>query len=149
MKPPSPTSGRQPEPTFFVDENLHGLFAARLRLAGVRVEELRDHFPPKTPDTTWLPWVGEKGWIAITLDYLKGDPEEQVALMVHGVKVFVLVGQATHQERADFFLRKLRWIRRAVASHDEPFLARLSLATGGFKVTTIADFMNQQARRRR
>jgi PIN like domain len=148
LKPRSSTNERLPDPTFFVDQNLKGLFVSRLRIAGVRVEELESHFPPSTPDVDWLPFVGEKGWVAITKDHLRGDPEEQVSLMVHGVKAFVLVGaNTTHEELALLFLRKRRWIYRTIASYDEPFMARLS--SKGHTVTTLSDFMNKQARRRR
>lgn len=140
---------RQHEPTFFVDQNLAGEFVIHLRLAGLKVEELQDHLAPTAPDVEWLPFVGAKGWVAITMDHLRSDPEEQVALMVHGVKVFVIVGKATHKERADFFLKKLKWIRRTLAAYSDPFMARLSLATGDHTLTTLADFMNKQARRRR
>jgi hypothetical protein len=149
LKLRSRTNEQQHEPTFFVDENLCGLFAARLRLAGVKIEELSSHLSRGTPDVVWLPFVGEKGWVAITMDSLKGDPEEQLALMLHGVKVFVLVGKATHQERADFFLKKLRWVRRAIAEHDEPFMARLSITSGDHSMTRLEDLMNRYARRRR
>jgi vacuolar-type H+-ATPase subunit D/Vma8 len=137
------------EPTFFVDQNLIGEFVAHLRLAGLRVEQLQDHLVPTTPDVEWLRFVGAKGWVAITMDQLRSDPEEQVALMVHGVKVFVILGKGTHKERADFFLKKLKWIRRTIAAYSEPFMARLSMATGDHTLTTLADFMNKQARRRR
>jgi PIN like domain len=109
LAPRSRTKERQREPTFFVDENLCGIFTARLRVAGFRVEELPSHLPPGTPDVVWLPFVAEKGWVAITLDHLREDPEEQVALMVHGVKVFVLVGKASHEDRAAMIVKKRRW----------------------------------------
>lgn len=51
------------------------------------------------------------GWVAITMDALRGDVEEHAALMVHGVKVFVIVGKGTHRQRAEFFIRKIRWVR--------------------------------------
>jgi hypothetical protein len=143
------TNARPHEPTFFVDQNLRGRFAAHLRLAGLKIEELQSHFPPDTLDVDWLPFVGERGWVAITMDHFKSDPEEQVALMVHGVKVFVLVGRATHKEFAEFFLRKLRWVRRVIAAHSDPFMARLYLASGDHNLTTLEDFLNSQARRRR
>ena len=96
----------------------------------------------------WLPFVGEKGWVAITKDHLRGDPEEQVSLMVHGVKAFVLVGsKMTHEEFAALFLARLRWIHRMIEHHDEPFMARLS--PKGHTLTTLSDFLNKQARRRR
>jgi hypothetical protein len=149
LTPPSSTNAPPHEPTFFVDQNLIGEFVARLRLAGLKVEQLQDHLPPTAPDVEWLSLVGAKGWVAITMDQLRGDPEEQAALMVHGVKVFVIVGKGTHKQRADFFLKKIRWIRRILAAYSDPFMARLSMATGDHTLITLADFMNQQARRRR
>ncbi len=148
MTPPSSTNARPPEPTFFVDQNLKGEFVTRLRLAGLKVEQLEDHLPPTAPDVEWLSFVGSRGWVAITMDQLRADPEEQVALMVHGVKVFVIIGRGTQRERADFFLTKIRWVRRTVAAHSDPFIVRLSMATGGHMLTTLADFMNKQAKRR-
>jgi hypothetical protein len=103
LKPRSPTNERPPEPSFFVDENLCGIFSARLRVAGLRIEERPTIYPKGTKDTVWLPFVGNQGWIALTMDLFKEDPEEQLALIVHGVPVFVLVGQATQHQRADVF----------------------------------------------
>jgi hypothetical protein len=148
LKPRSSTNERLPDPTFFVDQNLRGLFVARLRLAGVRIEQLEDHLPPNTPDVEWLPFVGERNWVALTKDQLRADPEEQVSLMVHGVKAFVLVGsKSTHEEFAALFLKRLRWIYRTIHLHDEPFMARLSAS--GHTITTLTEFLNRQARRRR
>jgi hypothetical protein len=150
LTPRSPKNERPPEPTFFVDQNLRGVFAVHLRVSGgLRVEELASHLPPTTPDVVWLPFVAEKGWIAITVDQLREDPEELVALMVHGVKVFVLVGKGSQEERAAMFLRKIKWIRRTIATCPEPFLVRISMATGDHHMTRLADFLNREARRRR
>lgn len=149
MKRRSPTNERPPEPTFFVDENLCGIFTARLRIAGLRIEELPDHLPKGTKDTVWLPFVGNQGWIALTMDLLREDPEEQLALMIHGVPVFVLVGNATHQQRADVFLRKLKWVRRTIAEHAEPFMARISVVTGNHSIKSLEDLMDRYARRLR
>jgi hypothetical protein len=147
LTPRSSTNARLPEPTFFVDQNLKGEFVTRLRLAGLKVEQLEDHLPPTTPDVEWISFVGSRGWVAITMDQLRADPEEQVALMVHGVKVFVILGRGTQRERADFVLTRIRWIRRTVSAHSDPFIVRLSMATGGHSLTTLADFMNKQAKR--
>lgn len=149
MKPRSPTNERQHEPTFFVDENLCGLFAARLRVAGLKAEELHVHLPRGTKDTVWLPYVGSRGWVAVTMDLLKEDPEEQLALMVHNVPVFVLVGKATQDERADVFLRKIKWVRRTLATRTEPFMARISVVSGHHSITSYEDLLNRYARRRR
>jgi PIN like domain len=149
LKPRSPTNERLPEPTFFVDENLCGGFAARLRLAGLRVEELREHLPRGTKDTEWLPYVGSRGWVAVTADLFRDDPEEQLALMVHGVPVFVLVGRATQDVRADVFIRKSKWIRRFLSTNTDPFMVRISATTGQHSVTSLEDLLNRYARRRR
>jgi hypothetical protein len=150
LTPRSPKNERPPEPTFFVDQNLHGTFAVHLRVnGGLRVEELASHLPPTAPDVEWLPFVAEKGWVAITVDQLREDPEELVALMVHGVKVFVLVGRASQAERAAMFLRKIKWIRRTIATYQEPFMVRISMSTGDHHITRLADFLNKEARRRR
>jgi hypothetical protein len=150
LTPRSPKNERQPEPTFFVDQNLRGNFAVHLRVnGGLRVEELASHLPPTTPDVVWLPFVAERGWVAITVDQLREDPEELVALMVHGVKVFVLVGRASQEERAAMFLRKIKWIRRTIAAYSEPFMVRISMSTGDHHMTRLADFLNKEARRRR
>jgi len=150
LRPRSSTNERRHDPTFFVDSNLRGLFVALLRVAGLRIEELGAHFPHNAPDVEWLPFVGARGWVAVTKDQLKSDPEEQVALMVHGVKAFVLIGhQASHEELAALFLRKLRWIHRTIESHAEPFMAKLYAGSGGHAVVTLSDLMNAQARRRR
>lgn len=116
---------------------------------GLKVEELASHLPPTVPDVVWLPFVAERGWVAITLDQLREDPEELVALMVHGVKVFVLVGKASQEERAAMFLRKIKWIRRTIATYPEPFMVRISMTTGDHHITRLTDFLNKEARRRR
>jgi hypothetical protein len=140
---------QQHEPTFFVDQNLCGIFAARLRLSGLRVEELSSHLPGNTPDVEWIPFAAERGWVALTMDQLRADPEEELALMLHGIRVFVFLGKASHPERAEMFLRKLRWVRRTLTTYKDPFMARISMATGGHHIVTLADLMNRQARRRR
>ena len=82
------------------------------------------------------------------MDLFRDDPEEQLALMVHGVPVFVLVGQATQNERADVFLKKIKWVRRTIVARTEPFMARISVATGNHTITSFEDLLNRYARRR-
>lgn len=83
------------------------------------------------------------------MDLFKDDPEEQLALVIHGVPVFVLVGQATQHQRADVFLRKIKWVRRTVAARTEPFMARISVATGNHTIASLNDLLDRYARRRR
>jgi PIN like domain len=114
------------------------------------VESLEDHFEPSAPDTAWLPFVGSRGWIAVTHDQLRSDPEEQMALMVHGVKTFVMIGRAPHRALAELFVRKVKRIKRLIESHDGPFLAKLYAETGEVKVAmTLDDWLARQGRRRR
>jgi hypothetical protein len=129
LKPPSSTREKPPEPVFFVDRNLGPIFVAILRARSLRVEALEDHFEPSSPDTVWLPFVGSRGWVAVTHDQLRADPEEQMALTVHGVKTFVLIGRAHHRALGELFVRKIKRIKRLIESHDGPFLAKLYVET--------------------
>jgi hypothetical protein len=104
-------------------------------------------FPEGTEDVVWLPAIAQKGWIAITKDKLKEDLEEQVALVRHGAKVFVLIGDATHKELADLFLRKIKWVRKQIASHDEAFLGKIYVAGGAAKIVTLAELCSRSSRR--
>jgi len=55
-------------PTFFVDWCFGKTIVAALHKAGAKVEHHGDHFAPETPDTLWLPTVGQRGWIVLTKD---------------------------------------------------------------------------------
>lgn len=94
-----------PEPVFFIDESLGGShFVSRLRLANLKV--VSGLFRGEE-DIAWLAKVAQNGWVAVTKDKLRSDLEEQVALVQYGVKVFVLIGTATHQDLAEAFLAKI------------------------------------------
>lgn len=70
--------------------------------------------------------------------------------MLHGVKVFVLVGRATHTEMARCFLQNIRKVKRLVATHDEPFLAKVYVARNEVRIAlTLEDWLARRARRRR
>jgi hypothetical protein len=53
---------------FICDENLHNCkpILDALTQHGVKHERHGSHFLPGTEDTTWLPLVGEKGWLLVT-----------------------------------------------------------------------------------
>jgi hypothetical protein len=55
--------------TFFFDNDISFRVARALSelVNGHQVIALRDHFPPDTPDTVWIPQVGTNGWIVISL----------------------------------------------------------------------------------
>ena len=143
--PRSTSTAEPPEPVFWIDENLKGEFVSLLKLRGLQIKV--GEFPPGTEDVVWIPALAEKGWVAITKDKLKEDLEEQIAIASHGTKVFVLIGSASHRELAELFLRKLKWVRRQIASRDEAFLAKIYVAGGETKVVTLTDLCSRSRRR--
>jgi PIN domain-containing protein len=150
LRPRSSTNDRPPDPIFFVDRNLGPGFVSHLRVNGLRVEHHDDHFPATTLDIEWLAWVGERGWVAISQDQFRADPEEQEQLMLNGVKTFVLLGQGTQLELAQCFLRKIRRIRQLIAANPGPFIAKIHLATGEVRIAmTLEQWFTHQARRKR
>lgn len=126
MKRRSGTSS-SPERVYFCDENLGRLkFPQRLRDENVRVEIYREHFAPGTPDSEWLPTIGERGWVLLTVDTrLRYNRLEQDAIMQNRLAVFVLIGGKTHTEKADVFLKARRRIERLLAKQQPPFIAKV------------------------
>jgi len=143
--PQSTSTKGRPEPVFWVDENLGREFVSLLRLGGLQVRF--EEFPKGTKDLVWIPALAEKGWIAITQDQLKADLEEQIAIARHGAKVFVLIGDASHRELAELFLRKLRWIKKQIASRDEAFLGKIYVNSGETQVVTLIELCSRSRRR--
>jgi PIN like domain len=143
--PQSTSTTALPEPVFWVDENLGHDFVSLLRVNGLHVEY--DVFPDGTEDVVWIPALAERGWVAITRDKLKADLEEQISIARFGTKVFVLIGSATHRELAEFFLRKLKWVKEQIATRDEAFLAKLYIAGGETKIVTLEDILSRSSRR--
>lgn len=128
MKRRSGTSSRRPpEPTFFADENLGRIkFPQPLRDAGVHLEIHLDHFPQGSPDEEWLPEVGRRGWVLLTLDTrLRYNRLEQNAIIENGVAAFVLVGGDTHEDKAAVFLAARRRIHSFLDRHPPPFIAKV------------------------
>lgn len=95
----------------------------------------------------WLPEVARNGWIAITQDQLNEDLEEQIAIALHGAKVFVLVGKASHRDLAVLFLQKLKWIRRQIEDRDEAFMGKIYVEGSRATVVTLTDLCSRSSRR--
>lgn len=127
MKKRSATSSPPPEPVFFSDENLgRHVFPSRLREAGVALEVHYDHFPQGTEDTVWLPEIGRRGWVLLTIDArLRYNRLEQQAILENGVAAFVFTGGATHQEKAEAFLKARRRILNLLSRQVRPFIAKI------------------------
>lgn len=130
----SPSSG-PPDHVFFTDRNLGKKVPAILRGAGLKVESHLDHFTEKdgtdsTPDEEWLPFVGRRGWILLTLDKrMNYRARQKDQIMMSGLRAFLFTGQATGERHAQNFLRSLPRIARFLARHEGPFIAKLRLSS--------------------
>jgi hypothetical protein len=146
--PRSTSTKRPPEPIFFVDENLGQGFVSSLRVNGnLQIRPALSLFPSGTPDVIWIPAVANNGWIAITRDLLDETPEEKVDIMRFGARVFILIGKGTDSERAALFLRKIKWVRKQIATRDEAFMGKIYMKGGATAVVTLTDFCSRSPRR--
>jgi predicted nuclease of predicted toxin-antitoxin system len=87
-----------------------------------------DHFRQETPDEEWLREVGQRSWIVLTKDtQTRYRAHERAALMQAGVRTFVLVAKnLSGREMADVLVKALPAIRRFVANHQPPFIAKVT-----------------------
>ena len=85
-------------------------------------------FVRRPPDEEWLREVGQRRWIVLTKDtQIRYRAHERVALMQAGVRAFVLVAKnLSGREMADVFVKALPTIRRFVANHQPPFIAKVT-----------------------
>jgi hypothetical protein len=91
--------------TFFFDACLSRAIPRILLELGVDARHLRDHFPEDAKDTEWIPQVGERGWVVVTVDNaIKKNSAERKALRDANVTA-VFLGK--------WFLRRQRWEQAA------------------------------------
>ena len=82
----------------------------------------------------------------MTKDHLRSDLAEQVASVLHGAKCFVLIGTGKHRDLADLFLRKIKWVRRIIAS-EHSFLEKIYVAGERTEVVTYSNLFPTSKRR--
>jgi predicted nuclease of predicted toxin-antitoxin system len=114
---------------FFLDRNLgKHTIADALRQAGAEVQIHDDHFRQGAEDVEWLPVVGQRRWIVLTKDtQIRYRALERAALMQAGGRAFVLTaGNLSAREMAEVFIKALPAIRRFVANHQPPFIAKVT-----------------------
>lgn len=101
--------------------------ANALLTAGAEVEHHGDHFAPNTPDTNWLPVVGDRGWVVLTKDQAIGSNGLELrAIADANVKVFSLVsGNLTRQQMADLFVNVLEKLEKFTHGNQPPFIAKI------------------------
>ncbi len=107
--------------TYFVDECLSDDIPCILRMLEVDAVHLRERFVPSTPDTVWLPWVGESGWVVVTADtHQRTVPAECAAYRQHQLRAVFLYGRFLEQtlwQQMLWFLKHWPTVERELAKH--------------------------------
>lgn len=115
------------QPVFFVDWCFGKSVAQALRAAGALIEHHGDHFEQNTPDTDWLPVVGDRGWVVLTKD--KTIAKNQLELMAIArakAKVFILAsGNLSRQEMAVLLVDVLGHLKKFAQGNQAPFIAKV------------------------
>jgi hypothetical protein len=121
----------QPDrPAIYLDENHcnNAKVLAVLGKAGVRVERHLEHFARGTPDETWLPFVGSKGWILLTSDArIRYRSNEKQAVIQNSVRMFYFSNNnMSGLQMATALEKALPRIFRICAKQDPPFFAAIT-----------------------
>lgn len=115
---------------YFTDRDLGLQFPKILQDAGLAVERHRDHFEPDAPDEEWLAFVGAKQWVALTHNSrIRYTPNEKRAVLAHGVRLLVIIGQAPYPELAKSFVATRLRIEAFLQKHEPPFIAKVYRAS--------------------
>jgi hypothetical protein len=114
----------------YLDENLHNCkpILDALTLNGVKHERHGQHFRPGTEDTTWLPFVGQKGWLLFTKDKkIRYNELEKAAVLQHRVREFYFSsGNYSGAEMAEILVAALPGMAKICRKHDPPFIASIA-----------------------
>ncbi|MGH7729163.1 MAG: hypothetical protein ACREQC_06285 [Candidatus Binataceae bacterium] len=104
--------------TFFLDSTFPPQLAKILALLGVDAKHLTDEFPAETPDVTWIPQIGQRGWTLVTGDRgISRKPAERKALEeANVVSIFMAKGFTSKPlfEQVSLVIRSWPEIQRAV-----------------------------------
>jgi predicted nuclease of predicted toxin-antitoxin system len=117
------------EYVFFIDRSLGSIVVPEaLQQAGVHVEIHASHFVDNTPDTDWLAYVGQQGWIVLMKDkHIRSRSHERQALIYAGVRAFVLVaGNISGHEMGASFVKALPAMYDLLTQRDNPFIAQIT-----------------------
>ncbi|HEV2990678.1 MAG TPA: hypothetical protein VG759_19735 [Candidatus Angelobacter sp.] len=91
-------------------------------------------FSAHTEDSTWLPFVGRKGWVLITTDdSMAYSGTEKRAILTFKVRSFVYKSHMRGEEIARFLVKMMPAMRRFNGAHDRPFVGYL-LPSGSIKL---------------
>jgi PIN domain-containing protein len=118
-------SGRR-EFVYFTDRDLGLRFPEILSGAGLTVNRHRDYFRHDAADEEWLAEVGSRGWVAITHNSrIRYTPNEKAAVIRHGVRLLIVIGQAPYPELARSFVATLSRIEAFLEDHAPPLIAKV------------------------
>lgn len=146
------STNEPPEFTFFTDRDLGPRVAAELAAGGFRVEPYARHFAlDNVPDTTWLRFVGDRGWVALTHNkYIRWERDELDELMLAGVRAFFIIGKGPHLELARAVIDCRADVQAFLREHTGPFAARIYQQTREVKMwLTLEDWKAQREKSRR
>ena len=103
----------------FLDENIHNCqpIVHALRAANIPYQRFGDYFSPGTPDETWLPHVGQQGWLLITVDKkIRYNELERRAIVRNRVREFVFTsGNLSGSTMAELLVKAFRCFIDSVA----------------------------------
>lgn len=126
----SPYEKQLRELTFFLDRNLGSKRVAEaLRSAGATVEVHAGHFAADGSDEEWLAACGQRGWIALTLDYrIRYRASERSALKDHKVRAFLIAraGEMKGEELSRLLVSKLPKFVALAFQMPAPFAYRVT-----------------------
>ena len=96
------SSTKPPDFVFFTDRDLGITIPDALSAAGYPTERHDDHFDdPATPDLTWLRYVGERDWIAVSHNWKIRNVRDQLDMAMRSrLALFFLIGACTHDQHA-------------------------------------------------
>jgi len=98
-----------------------------IKKQGVACEMLIQHFERGTPDETWLPAIGQKGWILLCKDRrIAKNTIEYTALMNAHVGAFFLVSaNISGQQIIECVTKAIPAMMQIVRTQQKPFLAKI------------------------
>ncbi|PZV22118.1 MAG: hypothetical protein DCF21_00810 [Leptolyngbya sp.] len=125
---------------FFTDECLGRLVPTALKEAGMTVELYLDWFRPGVIDVEWIPQVGQRGWLILTVDEMIGRRiPEQIAIAYAGAKAFVMASNKRNsQSIAAAFIQAASAMEQLAHNSEAPFIAKV-YANGDVKLWRDCD----------
>lgn len=113
--------------TFFTDECLGRLVPNALKDAGLSVEMYADWFEPGVPDTEWIPFAHERGWVILTKDAMIGRRlNEQAAISQAEARVFIFASSGVDNTLISAaFIKAHTEMVEIAATTEPPFIAKV------------------------